>query len=106
MRHVAGILNRSRSKVEAVALVPEPCEPARIEPRAARQVQHAGALLVQQLLVDPAHLRIDLLEAATRGVAVLAQVFLQHSLAERRVVPGDVVALCPCGGREGSRGHV
>jgi hypothetical protein len=52
--------------------------------------------------MDPAHLRIDLLEAAAGGGVVLAQVLPQHSLAECRVVPWDVVALLPRGGREHS----
>jgi hypothetical protein len=45
--------------------------------------------------VDPLHLLVDLCKSTAGGIVVLAEMLLEHPLAEPGIVPGDVVSLSP-----------
>ena len=57
--------------------------------------QHASRLPTQHLRMDPLDMLVDDREAAAGRVMCLREVLLQHTLAEARLVPGDVISLLP-----------
>ncbi len=77
----------------------EPGEAARIQPRAAAQVEDLRGATRQNLAVDPFDLPVDDLAAAAGRIVILRQVLLEHPPAEVGIVPRDVVALAPGRGR-------
>jgi hypothetical protein len=70
-------------------------QPVRVEARSTAEVENPRWLSVQHVAVDPVDVLIDDGEAPAGGVVILREVFLEHASAERRVVPGDLLALSP-----------
>jgi hypothetical protein len=52
-------------------------------------------LAFQYFRVDPTDLLVDAFRSTAGCVVFLRQVFSQHTLAESRLMPGNIIALLP-----------
>jgi hypothetical protein len=75
--------------------MPASGETTAVEARPAPEVEDRHRATAQDGLVDPGDLAVDRRRAPRGGVVRLRKVLGEHPGAERRIVPGDVVAFGP-----------
>ncbi len=75
---------------------------SRVKPPPEPEPAESESAAAEQVMVDPAHLPVDGLEAAAGGVVRLREVLAQHAPAEPRFVPWDFVAFRPGRGLGGA----
>lgn len=76
-------------------MMPKVGKSKEVEAWPAAEIENPRLLFQQDLAMNPIDMFIYCLETTTCGVMVLSKMFLEHSFAEFRIVPRDIISFLP-----------